>query len=314
MKILFMGTPDFALAILKRLYDDGEDIVGVVTQPDKPKGRGYKLVPPVVKVFAEEREIPVFQPERLKDGAFETTLRTLDPEMIVVAAYGKILPPYIIDNPKYGCVNAHASILPKYRGAAPIQRAIMEGERETGVTAMYMDEGLDTGDIILSVRVTIEDDDDFESVHDKLAEAGAEAISKTVAMAKGGSVPRTKQNGDESTYAAKIEKEDRIIDFNESAKRVRDRIRGLNPFPRAFTYLPDGSALQITSSSFAADAKGAPGEVTSVGKDGFCVKCGDGCILVTGVIPEGKGRMSAADFVRGRKIAAHDMLGEVKND
>ena len=162
--------------------------------------------------------------------------------------------------------------------------------------------------------MTIEDDDDFETVHDKLAAAGAEAISKTVAMAKVGSVPRTKQNGDESTYAAKIEKEDRIIDFNESAKRVRDRIRGLSPFPRAFTYLPDGSVLQITSSSFADDAKGVPGEVTSVGKDGFCVKCGDGCILVTGVIPEGKGRMSAADFVRGRKIAAHDMLGGVKND
>ncbi len=309
-----MGTPDFALAILARLYEDGEEIVGVVTQPDKPKGRGYKLVPPVVKVFAEERGIPVFQPERLKDGAFEETLRALDPELIVVAAYGKILPAYILNYPKYGCVNAHASILPKYRGASPIQRAIMEGERETGVTAMYMDEGLDTGDIILCERVTIEDGDDFESVHDKLAAAGAEAISRVAAMAKEGAVPRTRQNGDESTYAAKIEKEDRVIDFGESAKRVRDRIRGLNPFPRAYTYLPDGSTLQITSSSAAPDMPGAPGEVTSVGKDGFTVKCGDGCILVTGVIPEGRGRMSAADFVRGRRIAAGDRLGEVSND
>ena len=314
MKILFMGTPDFALAILSRLYDDGEEIVGVVTQPDKPKGRGYRLVPPVVKVFAEERGIPVFQPERLKDGAFEETLRALDPELIVVAAYGKILPAYILNYPKYGCVNAHASILPKYRGASPIQRAIMEGERETGVTAMYMDEGLDTGDIILCERVTIADGDDFESVHDKLAAAGAEAISRVVALAKEGSVPRTKQNEEESTYAAKIEKEDRIIDFRNSAKRVCDKIRALNPFPRALTFLPDGGALQITSSSASPDIKGAPGEVTSVGKDGFTVACGDCGILVTGVIPEGKGRMSAADYVRGRKIAVGDMLGDASND
>ena len=313
MKILFMGTPDFALSILSRLYDDGEDIVGVVTQPDRPKGRGYKLVPPVVKIFAEEKGIPVYQPEKLKDGAFEETLRELDPDMIVVAAYGKILPAYIINYPKYGCINAHASILPKYRGAAPIQRAIMEGERETGVTAMYMDEGLDTGDIILCERVTIEDEDDFETVHDKLALAGAEAISRVVALAKSGDIPRTKQNGDMSTYAAKIEREDRIIDFSKSAKRVRDKIRGLNPFPRALTYLPDGSALQITASSFANDAPGVPGEVVCSSNDGFTVKCGEGCILVTEVIPEGRGKMNAADFVHGRKTAPGDVLGEAQN-
>ncbi len=309
MRILFMGTPDFALSILKRLCEDGEDVVGVVTQPDKPKGRGYKLTPPPVKVYAEERGIPVYQPERLKDGAFEETLRSLSPDMIVVAAYGKILPPYIINYPKYGCINAHASLLPKYRGASPIQRAVMNGERETGVTAMYMDEGLDTGDMILSERVAIEDDDTFETVHDKLAQAGAEAISRVVKTAKTGELPREKQNGNESTYAAKIERADRVIDFNESACAVHNKIRGLYPFPRAFTTTPCGATLQITSSRVADDAEGVPGEVVSVCKDGFTVKCSDGCVTVTGVIPEGKGKMSAADFVRGRKITVGDVLG-----
>ena len=319
MRILFMGTPDFALEVLKSIYESGEEIVGAVTQPDKPKGRGYKLVPPPVKVFAEEHGIPVFQPSTMKNEAFLSTLEELAPEMIVVAAYGKILPPYIIEYPKYGCINAHASILPKYRGASPIQRAIMAGDSETGVTAMYMDNGLDTGDIILCEKIAIEEDDNFEVVHDKLAKAGSKAILEVIKLAKLGTIQRTPQNGEESTYAAKIEKEDRIIDFNESARRVHDRIRALSPFPRAFTVLPDGKLLQITASRVSNDADGdgkAPGTVLSEDKDGFSVKCSDGAILVTEVIPEGKGKMRAADFVRGRKVAVGDVLRapEIKDE
>ncbi|MBQ7670206.1 MAG: methionyl-tRNA formyltransferase [Clostridia bacterium] len=308
MKILFMGTPEFAETILRSLYDAGEDIVGVVTQQDKPKGRGYKLVPPPVKVFAEEKGIPVYQPETLKNGAFEKTLDELKPEMIIVAAYGKILPPYIINYPEYGCVNAHASILPKYRGASPIQRAIMNGERESGVTAMYMDEGLDTGDIILCEKIIIDDDDNFETVHDKLAAAGSKAILETVARAKSGDVPRIKQNDAMSTYAAKIERPDRIIDFSDTAEAVHNKIRALSPYPRAFAYLPDGKTVQITSSKVCRGAECEYGVVFAEEKDGFAVNCRDGGILVTEVIPEGKGKMSAADFVRGRKISVGDKL------
>ena len=312
MKILFMGTPDFARVILDGIYDSGEDVCAVVTQPDKPKGRGYKLSPSEVKVYAEAHGIPVYQPTTLKDGSFEKTLCELSPDMIVVAAYGKILPKYVLDYPKYGCINAHASILPKYRGASPIQRAIMDGERESGVTAMYMAKGLDTGDIILCEKITIDEDDDFETVHDHLAEAGAKAILEVIRLAKSGDVPRTPQDDGLSTYAAKIEKEDRRIDFSNDARRVHDRIRALSPFPRAFTTLPDGKILQITRSKLSDtvapdDAK--LGQVVSIDKSGIYVKCRGGVVLVTEVIPEGKGKMSAGDFARGRRVAPGDILG-----
>ncbi|MBR0302850.1 MAG: methionyl-tRNA formyltransferase [Clostridia bacterium] len=311
MKILFMGTPDFAMAILQALYESGEEIVGAVTQPDRPKGRGYKLIPPPVKVFAEEHGIPVYQPERLRDGEFSATLDELSPDMIVVAAYGKILPPYILSCPPKGCINAHASILPKYRGAAPIQRAVMDGETESGVTAMYMDEGLDTGDMILCEKITIDEDDNFETVHDKLAEAGCRAILEVVRLAKQGDLPRVKQDDTASTYAPKIEKEDRWIDFSQSARRVHDKIRALSPFPRAVTFLPDGKMLQITASKMTSLHADAPaGTVTDAGKDGFSVTCSDGALLITEVIPEGRGKMRAADFVRGRGVAAGERLGK----
>ena len=304
-----MGTPDFAAACLRAVLDAGEQVVAVVTGEDRQRGRGMHTVPTPVKALAEERGLRVFQPSTLRGEDFAELLAFLDPDLILVAAYGKILPENVLEYPKYGCINAHASLLPKYRGAAPIQRAVMNGERETGVTAMYMDEGLDTGDMILSERVAIEDDDTFETVHDKLAQAGAEAISRVVKTAKTGELPREKQNGNESTYAAKIERADRVIDFNESACAVHNKIRGLYPFPRAFTTTPCGATLQITSARVADAAEGVPGEVVSVCKDGFTVKCSDGCVTVTGVIPEGKGKMSAADFVRGRKIAVGDVLG-----
>ncbi len=309
MKILFMGTPDFALEILKSIYEAGEEIVGVVTQPDKPKGRGYAMVAPPVKIYAEEKGISVYQPETMKNEAFLPVLKELEPEMIVVAAYGKILPAYIIDYPKYGCINAHGSLLPKYRGAAPIQRAIMDGETESGVCAMYMNEGLDTGDVIFVEKTDITDEDNFETLHDKLAACGSRAILRTIEAAKNGYIPREHQNDSRATYAAKITKEDRIIDFSASASEVHNKIRGLCPFPRAFAYLPDGKMLQITCACVCSDENSAvPGTVISADNEGFYVACGKGAVKVLEVIPEGKGKMKAADFVRGRKITVGDLL------
>lgn len=310
MRILFMGTPDYAKVILEAIWSSGEEIVGAVTQPDRPKGRGHKVEMSPVKVFALEHGIEVFQPQTMKDGAFLEVLERTAPDMAVVAAYGKILPEYILSFPKLGCINAHASILPKYRGASPIQRAIMDGERESGVTAMYMDDGIDTGDIILTKKITIEDDDDFEAAHDKLAAAGAEAILDVIALAKSGEIPRTKQPDEGSTYAAKIVKEDRILDFSESTVRIHDRIRALSPFPKAITYTGAGQSLQILASRYSDIKSDAPcGTVVSAERDGFAVKCGDGCLVITSVIPEGKGKMSGADLMRGRKLFVGDVLG-----
>ncbi len=315
MRILFMGTPDYALEILKGLCDTDFEIVGVVTQPDKPKGRGHKMAPPPVKVYAEEKGIPVYQPTTLKDGAFFNNLDMISPDIIIVAAYGKILPKYILDYPKYGCINAHASLLPKYRGAAPIQRAIMNGESETGVCSMYMEEGLDTGDIIYTEKVEILPNDDFLSVHDKLAKAAADVILKTVTKASfGNALPRTKQDGALMTYAAKITKEDRIIDFERSAVEVHNKIRALSPFPRATAYLPNGQTLQITASTLSDEKCSAAGEVVSFDSEGFTVSCNGGCVKMLTVIPEGKGAMGGADLIRGRKLSVGDILTGRKND
>ena len=305
-----MGTPDFALECLRAVHANPKaEVVGVLTQPDKPKGRGMKMIPPPVKVFAEECGIPVYQPLTLKDGAFEDTLRELDPELIIVAAYGKILPRYVLDYPKFGCVNAHASLLPRHRGAAPITRAIMEGDTVTGVTAMFMDVGLDTGDMIFSLETPITEDDNVGTLHDRLALLGGEAMSRVVDMAAEGTLPRTPQPEDGVTYAAKIMKEDCAVDFSRTCREVLNLIRGLSPIPCAFTRTPDGKLLKLTG-AVKSDAKsrGVIGEVISL-DEGITVACADGTITVTGVIPEGKGRMNAADYIRGRKLSVGDVLG-----
>ena len=309
MKILFMGTPDFAATILRALVESGEEICGVVTQPDKPKGRGYQLTPPPVKVLAEEKGLSVYQPQTLRDDAFMELLRELDPELIIVAAYGKILPKSVLDYPKYGCVNAHASLLPKYRGAAPIQRAIMDGETETGVTAMYMAEGLDTGDMILTVKIAIEETDDFETVHDKLAEAGAEAMLRTVEQLKNGTAEAVPQEDAQSTYAAKITKDDCVLDFSGNVREIYNRIRGLSPFPLAFCRTPDGKLLKIVSARLTDRSSSAPdGEVVSLDGGVIAVAAGGGILEITGVLPEGKGRMKSSDFINGRRISVGDVL------
>ena len=307
MRILFMGTPDFALFSLRALVEAGEDVVGVVTQPDKPRGRGYTLTPPPVKVYAEEKGLPVYQPKTLRDEAFAELLRQIDPEVIVVVAFGKILPANVLDYPKYGCVNVHGSLLPAYRGAAPMQRAIIDGCAETGITTMFMAEGLDTGDMLLRKSVAIDLHDTFETVHDKLGECGAELLLRTLALLETGEITPEKQDDALATYAAKIEKEDCLLDFSRTAKEVHDRIRGLSPIPLSFTHTPDGRLLKIVASE-PVEGSGRPGEVISLSGGRITVACGEGAIALLSVLPEGKKKMSSADFINGRRISVGDIL------
>ena len=309
MKILFMGTPDFAVFSLHSLIKAGHDVCAAVTQPDKPRGRGYTLTPPPVKVAALEAGIPVYQPATLRDEAFAALLAQLDPEVIVVVAYGKILPKNVLDYPRYGCVNVHGSLLPEYRGAAPMQRAIIDGKRETGITTMLMAEGLDTGDMLLRRALPIETDDNFETVHDKLGALGAELIVETLDGLASGAIIPVRQDDSLATYAAKIEKADCLIRFDRSAREVHDQIRGLSPIPLSFTHTPDGRLLKVTSAVICEESSenAVTGKVVSL-DSGITVACAEGSVTLTGVLPEGKGRMSAADFIRGRKIALGDIL------
>ena len=309
MRILFMGTPDFALFSLKALAASDNEIVGVVTQPDKPKGRGYALTPPPVKVFANDMGYPVYQPATLRGEEFASLLEELSPDVIVVVAYGKILPKNVLDFPKYGCINVHGSLLPEYRGAAPMQRAIIDGKKQTGITTMYMAEGLDTGDMLLKETVDITDSDNFETIHDKLGECGATLIVRTLEGIENGSICRIPQNEEGATYAAKILKEDCALDFSKSAREIHDLIRGVSPFPLSFTHTADGKLLKVVASRIYKEEGelGKAGEVISL-EDGITVACGKGAVTLTRVLPEGKPRMDASDFVRGRKVALGDIL------
>lgn len=312
MKILFMGTPDFALFSLRAMVEAGEQIIGVVTQPDQPKGRGYLLTPPPVKVYAEEQGIAVYQPTTLKSDEARETITALAPDLIVVTAYGRILPPWILELPTHGCVNVHGSLLPAYRGAAPMQRAIMDGTTRTGITTMKMDAGLDTGDMLLSGEVAIAEDDDFEALHDKLGECSARVLLDTLRGIREGTLTPKKQDDTKATYAAKIEKTDCRLDFSLSAKHLHDQIRGLSPFPLAFTKTPDGKLLKVVKAEIVGDVPTTDAEagvVLSLEGQGVTVACGEGAIRLLAVLPEGKGRMSAAAWINGRRIAVGDRLG-----
>lgn len=311
MKILFMGTPDFARFSLRAMVEAGENVIGVVTQPDQPKGRGYVLTPPPVKVYAEEHNIPVYQPATLRSDEFFALLQSLDPDLIVVTAYGKILPARVLNYPKLGCVNVHGSLLPEYRGAAPMQRAIMDGKTVTGITTMMMDPGIDTGDILLTGEVPITQEDNFETVHDKMGVCGAEVLLRTLSAIRSGTLVRHKQDEEKATYAAKIEKSDCLIDFSLPAQELHNRIRGLSPVPLAFTHTPDGKLLKVPSAEVvSADGTLAPaGTVLSLDGGKVTVACGQGSIALLSVIPEGKGRMTAAAWINGRKIHVGDILG-----
>ncbi len=304
-----MGTPEISAVCLKKLIEDAHKVTSVVTGEDKPRGRGNVMTPTAVKALALEHGITVYTPKTLKDEAFLEILEREAPEIIVVVAYGKILPKAVLDYPKYGCINLHVSLLPKYRGAAPMQRAIMEGEKQTGVTVMYMAEGLDTGDIIAVEKFPIGEEDDFEAIHDRSAVIGGELLSKIIPKIEEGSIERIKQDGSLATYAKKVEKADCMLDFSLSAEKLDCIIRGTTPIPGAFAYL-NGKMLKINKAK-PIKKSGKAGEVleiSGVGEGYFTVACGEGALMVTAVIPEGKGKMTAGDFVRGRKINVGDLL------
>ncbi len=310
MRILFMGTPDFALFSLKGLCENGYNVIGVVTQPDKPKGRGYTLTPPPVKVYAEEIGIPVYQPNSLRTEEFASLLAELDPELIAVVAYGKILPKNVLDYPKYGCINVHGSLLPEYRGAAPMQMAIIDGKKTTGITTMFMAEGLDTGDMLLKAECEIAENDNFEIIHDRLGALGAELLRKTVDGLAKNEITPIPQDHSKATHTSKITKEDCLIDFSKDADTVHNLIRGLSPIPLSFTHTPDGKLLKIVESEICERESENEdfGKVISLENGKIRILCARGSINVLKVLPEGKGRMSAADFIRGRKISEGDVL------
>ena len=308
--VVFMGTPDFAVGSLQALLAAGVyQIQGVVTQPDRPKGRGQKLVETPVKTFALKHGLPVFQPLKVKEPEFVQKLKAWKPDFIVVAAFGQFLTQEILDIPRYGCINVHGSLLPKYRGAAPIQYAIIKGEKETGVTIMRMEKGMDTGAMYSKVSVPIDEEMNFARLHDELMEKGADLLVETLPLIAGGLQPE-EQNDSEATYATLLTKEMAKIDWTRPAREVHDRVRGFDPVPGAFTNLPDGKLLKIWETRVTGKkADAAPGTVVSVSKKEFSVACGDEELRILAVQPESKKRMPAAVFLNGHGVKAEDMLG-----
>ncbi|MCH5211417.1 MAG: methionyl-tRNA formyltransferase [Oscillospiraceae bacterium] len=308
MKILFMGTPDFAAAVLDTLSKTEYEIIGAVSQPDKPKGRGHKLVPTAVKMKAEELDIPVFQPETMKNESFKEQLEALAPDMIIVAAYGKLLPRYIIDYPRYGCINVHASLLPKYRGAAPIQWSVINGETKTGVSIMRMDYGLDTGDVIGIAETPIGEYETSGELFLRLAEIGGSLLVSTIGKIIDGTAEYVRQNDAEHTYAPMINKETAQIDWTKSAAEISKLICGMNPAPAAQTTYK-GSGLKIYEAE-KTDASGSPGEILGiVKKKGLLVSCGSGALYLKSVQFAGAKRMNAEDYARGHEIETGAILG-----
>lgn len=308
MRIVFMGTPDFAVSSLEALYESGHEIALVVTQPDRPKGRGYTLTPSPVKQFALDKGINVISPATLKDEEVIKTLEDVNADLFIVTAYGRILSKRILDMPKLGCVNVHASLLPAWRGAAPINRAIMNGDKVGGITLMFMDEGLDTGDMIITREIEIKDDWTAEDYHDALAELSKGALDELLALAESGSIPRTAQNGELATYAAKVGNDDAFITFAESATATKNRIHGLSPFPGAFFFL-NGKRFKVRKATVG-DGKGEIGTVISTDKGGIEIACADGSVIITRLCPEGKGVCDAESYLRGNRIEIGTKVNE----
>lgn len=293
-----MGTPDFAVPTLQALLDSAHQVVGVFSQPDRPKGRGYKLVPPPVKELAESRGVPVYQPVKMRDGTALEILRQLQPDVIVVAAYGRILPKEILELPKLGCVNVHASLLPRYRGAGPVQWCVIRGETVTGVTTMLMGEGLDTGDILEQAQTAIGPEETAGELMDRLAQLGAELLLHTLTLLEEGKAVRTVQDERLASYAPMLKKSDGALDFSRPAKELMDQIRGVSPWPSAYAYL-DGKMVKIHKAVLLPDQAGEPG-VIQAGKR-LIVGCAAGSLELLEVQPEGGKRMRGEDFLRGRK-------------
>lgn len=307
MRVIFMGTPDFAAASLKALIDAGHEIQAAVTQPDKPKGRSGELSPSPVKVLAEKNGIKVYQPVKVREKEFVEVLEGYKPDVIVVVAFGQIIPESILNIPKYGCINVHGSLLPKYRGAAPIQWAVLDGEKETGITTMLMDKGLDTGDMLIKRVVRIEEDETSGTLFEKLMKLGAEALTDTLSGLEKGELIPEKQGESPTDYARMLTKSMGIIDFNNTAAKLDCFIRGMNPWPSAYTVLY-GKTLKIWAAK-PIEMKGEAGMVLEVRKDSFVVACGEGALEILEVQLEGKKRMSAGEFLKGTKLAAGQRFG-----
>lgn len=307
MRIVFMGTPDFAAAILKRLIDTGRNVVGVFSQPDKPVGRKQVVMPTATKALAMEHNIPVFQPAKLRDGEALKIMQELKPDLTVVAAYGKILPKDILDVPVLGNVNVHGSLLPKYRGSAPIQWSVINGDKLTGITTMYMAEGMDTGDMIMKFELPIGEDETAGELFDRMAELGAESIEKTLELFDKGEVKAEPQNEEEATYAPMLKKEMGEIDFGKTAEEIHNLVRGLNPWPTAYTFL-EGKSIKIHEAKSAEGFSGEEG--TLLDEKRFVVGTKNGAVEFITVQPEGKNKMSGADFIRGRRLLKGTAFGK----
>lgn len=308
MNIVYMGTPEIAAVILKALHEAGHTIIAAVTQPDKPKGRGNQVQFSAVKEVALSLDIPVYQPRRVKEPEFIEVLKQLNPDVIVVAAFGQILSKAILELSKFGCINVHASLLPKYRGAAPIQWCIIEGEEKTGITIMHMDEGIDTGDMICKKEIILSPKETFGTLHDKLAEAAGPLLIKALEDIKEGKAIRTKQGDSKSIYARILDKSLGHIDFNQPAVKIERLIRGLNPWPSAYTSL-EGKTLKIWEADVEqTESKGMPGEIVAVRKDALLVQTGEGLLAVKELQLEGKKRMTAESFLRGYEVKTNIVL------
>ena len=307
MKIIFMGTPDFAVGTLRSLAEAGHEITLVVSQPDKPKGRGHAMVPTPVKAVAEELGIPVFQPVKIREA--KDVLEKTEADVCVVAAFGQIIPASILHMKKYGCINVHASLLPKYRGAAPIQWAVIDGEKESGVTIMQMDEGLDTGDMLAKAIVPLDEKETGGSLFDKLSKAGGRLCVETLAKLEKGEIIPEKQGESPTAYASMLDKKMGNIDWNKSAVVIERLVRGLNPWPSAYTHL-DGKTLKIWACDVLPQSasKGESGEILEVTKDAIHVQTGDGILVLREIQLAGKARMDAGAFLRGYKVVPGTVL------
>jgi methionyl-tRNA formyltransferase len=301
MRIIFAGTPEFAARALAALIAAGHTILLVLTQPDRPAGRGMKPHPSAVKQLAVEHGLPVLQPTSLKDAQAQAALIQVEADVMVVAAYGLLLPQAVLDIPRHGCLNIHASLLPRWRGAAPIQRALLAGDRETGITIMQMDAGLDTGAMLSRAPLPIESDDTAQTLHDKLAALGAATIVMALQQLAQGDLRGEAQDEAQVTYAGKLQKSEAMLDWNKSAAKLERAVRAYNPFPVASARL-DGEVIKIWRAKPVAEAPGTPGEIVKVGRDGILVRCGDGALLIEEVQKAGGKRLAAAQFLAGHPL------------
>lgn len=309
MKIVFMGTPDIAVGCLQKIIDEKHEILGVVTQPDKPVGRGKKMGMPPVKELALKYDIPVYQPIKARDEEFVQVLRGLNPDLIVVVAFGQILPKSILDIPKLGCVNVHVSLLPKYRGAAPINWVIINGEEKTGVTTMYMDEGLDTGDMILTSEFALDDEITAGELHDIMKEEGALLLKQTIDLIAKGEAPRIPQNHEEFTYAPMMNKTLGQIDFSKSAKEIHNLVRGINPWPSAYTTYK-GQTMKVWKTKVLNETSDKhPGTILKVDKEGIRVSTKDNVLLIKEIQMPGKKRVLVEEYIKGNSIETNEILG-----